>query len=150
MSKRARRLRPKGMTHSSTAHVRSSALLWPRRALSVFVGLMTIVVLSSLTDFVLESTGVIPSGPLFDTNLLLLATAYRIAFSVLGCYLAARLAPDNAMRHALALGVIGVLFSIVGAIVNAWMNLGPAWYALLLVAVALPCAYVGGKVGSDR
>jgi glucose-6-phosphate-specific signal transduction histidine kinase len=120
--------------------------LWTRRVLSVLAGVVAIFVLSSATDLVLETTGVLPSAPLFDTGLLLLATAYRIIFSVLASYIVARLAPDHQMRHALAFGAVGVVVSTVGVIVNTQMQLGAAWYPLLLVAVALPCAWCGGKL----
>jgi hypothetical protein len=136
------------MTHSTSAVSRSPSLLRTRRVASVVAGLISIVVLSSVTDVVLEATGVLPGGALYDTGLLLLATAYRIVFSVFGCYLAARLAPDLPMRHALALGGVGVVFSLVGTIVNAQQNLGPAWYPLTLVAVAMPCAFLGGKLAT--
>lgn len=135
------------MTHLT---VTARAPFWPRRVLAVFAGLLAIVVLSSATDLVLESLGVLPSGPLYDTNLLLLATTYRVAISVFGCYVTARLAPDQPTRHALALGCVGVLFSTAGAIANAQMHLGADWYALTLIAVALPCGWLGGKLGSAR
>ena len=120
--------------------------LWARRVLSVLAGVLAIFVLSSATDLALEATGVLPSGPLFDSGLLLLATAYRITFSVLASSIVARLAPDHPMRHALAFGAVGVVLSTVGVIVNAQMQLGAAWYPLLLVAVALPCAWCGGRL----
>jgi hypothetical protein len=67
-------------------------------------------------------------------------------FSVLASNIVARLAPDHPMRHALAFGAVGVVLSTVGVIVNAQMQLGAAWYPLLLVAVALPRALCGGKL----
>src|SRR5712691_9863208 len=120
--------------------------LWTHGVLSVVAGVVAIFVLSSATDLALEATGVLPSGPLFDTGLLLLAATYRIIFSVLASYIVARLAPGHPMRHALAFGAVGVVLSTVGVIVNAQMQLGAAWYPLLLVAVALPCAWSGGKL----
>ena len=139
------------MTYSTvTAREESVPLhrkrLWTRRVLSVLAGVVAIFVLSSATDLVLETTGVLPSAPLFDTGLLLLATAYRIIFSVLASYIVARLAPDHPMRHALAFGAVGIVVSTVGVIVNTQMQLGAAWYPVLLVAVALPCAWCGGKL----
>ena len=112
----------------------------------MLAGVVAIFVLSSATNLALEATGVLPSGPLFDTGLLFLATAYRIIFGVLASYLVARLAPDHTMRHALAFGAVGVVLSTVGVIVNAHMQLGAAWYPLLLVAVAVPCAWCGGTL----
>jgi hypothetical protein len=78
----------------------------------------------------------------------LLALSYRIVYSVLGCYIAARLAPDRPMAHALALGAVGVLVSAFGSI--AARGLAPDWNAWALILVALPCAWVGGRWALSR
>jgi hypothetical protein len=80
--------------------------------------------------------------------LLLLATTYRCIYAVIGSYTTARLAPDRPMQHALAGGVVGLVLSIVGAVMawNKVATLGPHWYPLALVVTALPCAWVGGKI----
>jgi peptidoglycan/LPS O-acetylase OafA/YrhL len=69
-------------------------------------------------------------------------------FGVLGAYIAARLAPDRPMHHALWLGAIGLLASIVGAAVtwNKGPAFGPHWYPLALVVLALPQSWLGGKL----
>src|SRR4051794_23952835 len=81
-----------------------------------------------------------------------LATAYWIVISVVGCYIAARLAPDRAMAHALVLGGIGVVISAIGAAVT-W-NLGPAfgpdWYPLLLIVISISCAWIGRKLSRSE
>jgi hypothetical protein len=120
--------------------------LWTRRVASVVAGLVTIFALSSAVDFVLESIGVLPGGPLYDTGLLLVATAYRTLISIFGCYIAARLAPDHRLRHALALGALGVVVSTLGAVANTQLHLGPNWYPIALILDALPCAWAGGKL----
>jgi surface polysaccharide O-acyltransferase-like enzyme len=110
---------------------------------AVLAGFLAIVILSVGTDTVLEQAGVLPNGALFDTGLLLLALMYRSLYSVIGAYIAARLAPNRPMRHALALGVLGIFVSALGAL--AAQDLGPAWYGLALVLVSLPLAWLGGK-----
>ena len=124
-----------------------------RSAGAVLAGLVLIFVLSYATDAVLHSSGVMPAGalPMRGAEALVLAVlAYRLVYSIGGCYLAARLAPSRSMHHAMALGLIGVLFSTLGAIVNAQQALGPAWYAWGLVVLALPCAWLGGKLAERR
>ena len=118
-----------------------------RRIGAVFAGLIAIFVLSTATDIVLHAIGFYPpwAEPMNNTHAFV-ATAYRIVFSIFGCYLAARLAPDHPMRHALALGVIGVIISLAGALATWNANLGPQWYALGLVVVSLPCAWLGGRL----
>jgi len=80
--------------------------------------------------------------------LFVLALAYRTIYGVAGGYIVARLSPDRPMLHALVLGVVGFALSIAGA-VGTWNRgpeFGPKWYPLALVATALPCAWVGGKL----
>ena len=120
---------------------------------AVCAGLVVIVVLSTAIDAVLHGTGVYPpAGQPMSNPLWLLATAYRLVISVLGCYLAARLAPGRPMAHALALGIVGVLISGAGAI-YAWdkgPGFGPRWYPLGLVVTALPTAWLGGWLYLQR
>ena len=73
-------------------------------------------------------------------------TAYHIVFSVFGCWVAARLAADQPMRHALLLGVVGVMVSLAGALATWNAGLGRKWYAFGLIVVSLPCAWVGGRL----
>ncbi len=112
-----------------------------------FAGFIAIFVLSYGTDTVLEAIGVFSSGPLpmyGSESLIITILIYRLIYSVVGCYIAARLAPVFPMRHAIALGVFGFVFSLIGAIVGR--DLGPAWYLWGLVVFALPCAWLGGKL----
>jgi len=127
----------------------------PRRILrsigAVLAGFLVIVVLSIATDVVLHAMGVFPplEEPMSDAHLpLLLATAYRIVYGVVGSYITARLAPDRPMQHALLLGAIGLVLSTVGAVVM-W-DAGPAWYSLAIIAIAMPCAWAGGKLQGVR
>jgi uncharacterized membrane protein YeaQ/YmgE (transglycosylase-associated protein family) len=114
---------------------------------AVVAGIVVGVVLTTITDVVLHAIGVYPPwGQPVSDGPLVLATAYRIVFGIVGSYVAARLAPDRPMRHAMIAGFIGFIVSIAGAAVT-W-NKGPAfgrhWYPLALIVTALPCAWVGG------
>jgi hypothetical protein len=114
---------------------------------AVLAGIVVGVILSIGTDLALQAAGIFPpfSEPeMFTTPLLLLATVYRSLYSVAGSYLAARLAPHHPMGHALVLGIMGLVACIAGAVAN-W-GAGAEWYPLALVVVALPCAWVGGKL----
>jgi hypothetical protein len=117
---------------------------------AVFSGLMFIFFTHIGTDMVMHAIGVFPPAgqPMFDTRQLLIASLYRGIYSVIGCYIAARLAPKNPMRHALILGGIGVLLSTGGAI--ALWDMGPAWYPLSLIALSMPYAWLGGKLFDRR
>ena len=118
-----------------------------RRIGAVLAGLLAVIILSIGTDMALHATGVFPPwGQPMSDALFLLATAYRTVHGVAGSYITARLAPDRPMQHALAGGVVGLALSIAGAVVTWNRGLGPHWYPLALVATAMPCAWVGGRL----
>jgi hypothetical protein len=52
------------------------------------------------------------------------------------------------MQHALLGGVIGLVLSTVGATVtwNKGPAFGPHWYPLALIVLAIPQAWLGGKL----
>jgi hypothetical protein len=103
------------------------------------------------TDVVLHAAGVFPpwgqSMVGFDGSLVL-ATAYRAIYGVGASYIIARLAPNRPMRHVLIGGLIGLVVSTIGAVVtwNKGPAFGPHWYPLAIIAIALPSAWVGGKL----
>ena len=74
--------------------------LW-RSAGAVFLGFLTVVVLSLGTDQLLHVLQVYPpwGQPMHDPGLNLLALSYRIIYTVLGSYITARFAPHSPMRH---------------------------------------------------
>ncbi|MGH9874142.1 MAG: hypothetical protein ACRD9S_16960 [Pyrinomonadaceae bacterium] len=93
----------------------------PRRILrrigAVFAGLVVVAVLDLGIDSILHATGVYP--PWFQpmsTRLWLLAIGYRTVDGITGGYVAARLAPDRPVTHALVLGGIGIVLSTLGVI----------------------------------
>lgn len=116
---------------------------------AVIAGLLVIVVLSTAADAVLHAAGIYPPVPQrMADELFLLATAYRIVFGVVGCYVTARLAPGRPMRHALVLGGIGTVLSTAGAI--AFWEYGPAWYSIAIIAISIPCAWAGARLHEAR
>jgi len=125
----------------------------PRRTFrsiaAVFAGMLAVIVLSIGTDAAMSALGVFPTlgGPMSDP-MLLLATLYRTAYGVAGGYIAARLAPDRPMRHALILGTLGLIASLVGVVAtwNTKATIGHEWYPLALVVLALPPAWLGGRL----
>jgi hypothetical protein len=116
---------------------------------AVLAGLLAVVVLSTAVDTILHVTRVYP--PLgarepMSNALWLLATAYRVVFGIAGGYIAARLAPDRPVKHAVVLGVVGVVISIMG-VAATWgkgPEFGPVWYPIGLVLIALPTSWLGG------
>jgi hypothetical protein len=123
-----------------------------RSIVAVVAGFISIVVLSIGTDQLMRVLRIFPkAGGEMSSSLYLLATVYRILISIFGCYLTARLAPASPMKHALWLGTIGVLFSSIGVAASAkHPELGPLWYPIGLLVVALPCAWIGGALGQKK
>jgi hypothetical protein len=129
----------------------SAALLEPgarhlgRSVAAVVLGFFATAALSMAVDVVLHQARVFPPwGQVASDGLLALATAYRVAFTVLGGYLTARLAPQRPMRHALILGGIGTAAALAGAAGTWNAGLGPHWYPVALVITALPSVWAGG------
>lgn len=119
-----------------------------RSIAAVIAGLVFIFATHIGTDAVMHAQGIFPpeGQPMVEPWQNALALGYRGVFSVLGCAIAAWLAPRAPMAHALALGLIGTVLASLGAYVAIPLNLGPMWYPIALAATALPCAWLGGKM----
>jgi hypothetical protein len=114
---------------------------------AVVAGAVTAIVVTTLIDVALHAAHVYPSlDQPIDDSLALLASSYRVVIGIASAWLTARLAPSNPMRHALILGAIGAAVSLVGVIATWNRNLGPHWYPISLVVLALPEAWVGANL----
>ncbi|HEY6805702.1 MAG TPA: hypothetical protein VI306_19135 [Pyrinomonadaceae bacterium] len=116
---------------------------------AVFAGLLAITVLSVGADLVMHATGIYPpwGEPMADSKFAL-ATGYRTVFAIAGSYLSAGLAPVKPMHHAIALGIVGVVFSLIGTIAtwNGGPEYGRKWYPITLILISIPCGWLGGKL----
>ena len=118
-----------------------------RSIFAVLVGIVVGIIITLATDIALYAAGVFPAlGQPMSDRLLLLATAYRSVYSVLSCYIIARLAPDRPMQHALIGGVVSFVVSLIGAVATWNRGLGPHWYPIALVLLSMPLAWAGGKI----
>lgn len=111
---------------------------------AVIAGFLVVVILSTVTDKILEAVGIFPppTEGLFITWMLVLALVYRTAYTVLGGYVTAWLAPQNRMKHVWALAILGQLGGIMGVI--AGWNLSQHWYPIALAVLAIPSVWLGG------
>ena len=118
---------------------------------AVVAGVLFIIVVTTLVDLLLHVVGVYPpmNQPL-DDKLALLATAYRAVISVAGAWLTAWIAPAKPMKHALILGVVGVVLGLAGVIATWNLGMGPRWYPIALVVLAIPQCWAGGKIFEAR
>lgn len=139
------------MTHAAAVSV--APLRAPRHVLrgtaAVVAGFFTGALLSLAVDLVLHALGVYaPWGRPSSNGALALATAYRAVFCTFGCYVTARIAGQRPLFHAMLLGGLGLLVSL-GGVAAAWGRaavVGPIWYPIALVVIALPCAWLGGHL----
>jgi len=116
---------------------------------AVIAGAAISILLEVGTDALMHATGIFPKGEgSMSDSLFGLATAYRTIFGVLGAYITARLAPNRPMMHALILGALGTVAAAAGAIAmwDKMPVIGPKWYALVLIVLGLPTAWLGGKL----
>ncbi len=117
-----------------------------RSVFAVVIGFLFIGVLAAGTGAALSAAGYLPAngGTLLETGPVLLEAAYVALFAIAGCWLAARLAPNRPMRHALILGLLGLAFNIVGAV--ATWGQRPDWAMALNLALVMPYAWIGGRL----
>jgi hypothetical protein len=117
---------------------------------AVIAGLAALAILSIITDTVLQKTGVMKTEPFVENPVWLIAmiVLYRTIFNTFGCYLTARLAPSKPMIHAMILGIIGVVLTIVGLI--AMWDVPPRWYPVSLIILTLPASWLGGKMATKE
>ena len=114
---------------------------------AVIAGVLVIIVATTIVDILLHAIGIRPpwDQPI-DSALALLATSYRVVISVGGAWLTALLAPNRPMKHVLILGYVGTVLGLAGVIATWNLGLGPRWYPLALVVLAIPQCWAGGRL----
>lgn len=120
---------------------------WKNTTVVVAIGVLFIVVITTVVDVVLHVMHVYPpaSEPMTDA-LAVLASSYRLVISIAGAYLTARLAADRPLHHAMILGYVGVVLALLGVVATWNAGLGPRWYPISLVVLAIPQCWLGGKL----
>ena len=122
-----------------------------RSVLAIVAGFVLIGALSVGTDALVRAAApraFDAAGRTDSVPILLLTIAYVGVYAVAGCYLAARLAPDRPMLHAMILGALGLAFNVLGTI-KKWDS-APAWYHVAALALVLPYAWLGGRLAEKR
>jgi hypothetical protein len=118
---------------------------------AVAAGVLTIILGSTVVDIGLHVVKVYPPMDQPLTHVLaLLASSYRLVISIAGACLTARLAPDRPLRHAVILGCVGVALGMIGLVATWNLGLGPRWYPISLVVLAVPQCWAGGKLYERR
>jgi len=136
-------------TATQAAQVNERPRQLGRSVVALLAGFVVGVAITLATDFVLHFLGVFPPlGQPTGSKPLILATIYRTVYQVIASYITARLAPYGPMGHALVGGAIGLAICILGAAVtwNKGPAFGPHWYPVALIVLAMPTAWLGGKL----
>lgn len=117
-----------------------------RSVLAIVAGFLLIGALAFGTGAALQSAGMVPPAgePMTAITPVLMEALYVAVFAIAGCWLAAWLAPDRPMRHALILGLLGLAFNLMGAV--ATWGQRPAWSVVLNLALVMPYAWMGGRL----
>jgi hypothetical protein len=114
---------------------------------ALLIGIFAGAILSFGTDELLHIAGVFPAlGQPMNDALLLIATAHRTVYNVVGSYIVARLAPNRPMQHAMASGVASLVLGTAGTLATWNRGLASHWYPLAIIALAMPCAWAGGRL----
>lgn len=112
---------------------------------SILAALIVVFILSIGTDLLLTEKGMMKM-PFQEnsTGFISLVVLYRSFYGVIGSYLTASLAPNRPMFHSMIGGCIGFVLAVIGAIVMR--DQGPPWYAISIILIALPTAWLGAKM----
>ncbi len=114
---------------------------------AVIIGFFIVVILSTLTDLLVETLGIFPSAAnpqAYATWMYVFALVYRLVFTVIAGYATAMIAPDRPMLHVYILAGIGFVMGTLGAVVN-WNLAGDAiWYPVTLAILSPFAIWFGG------
>lgn len=115
----------------------------------ILLALIVITLLSSLTDFALEKSGMMALP--FDSNPLgvkLFVVLYRTIYVAIGAYITAWLSPVRPTTLLWILAGIGTLMGIGGAVVM-WHE-PPHWYPISLIILGAPAVWFGGRLRLNK
>ena len=117
---------------------------------AVLAGLVTVVAGSSAIDAILHATGIYPAGPNMAASLYVVAVAYRSAIQIAGGWITGRLSPRNPRAHVAVLAGIGTVGALGGVAAATDGTLGPLWYPLMLLVLAIPTVVAGGRLAGRQ
>src|SRR5690554_791105 len=114
----------------------------------ITLAFVAIALLSVVTDFLLESIGVLPDPEkgLFETWAILLVLFYRAIFTIFGGFIIARFAPRKPMLHAVILGVIGTAITLLAVSNPEVAQKSELWFGYTLAAITIPCLWLGVNI----
>jgi hypothetical protein len=118
-----------------------------RSILAVVAGYLFIPIVSFALGFTVIAAfpdAYTPTGYTDNTTVLLLTMVYVAITAIAGCYLTARLAPRDPMKHALILGLLGVITQ--AAMWAFGPQQAPTWFYIASLLLVMPYAWIGGRI----
>jgi hypothetical protein len=114
----------------------------------ILLAFISIALLSIVTDFLLESIGLLPDPKkgLFETWAIILVLIYRGIYTIFAGFIIAKLAPAKPTLHAIILGLIGTAITIMATTNPAFADKAPLWYGYTLAAITIPCLWLGVNI----
>lgn len=114
----------------------------------IILAFVVIALLSVLTDFLLESIGVLPKPEegLFETWAILLVLGYRAVYTILAGFIIAQFAPSSPMFHALILGLIGTTITLMAVSNPEFAQKSELWFGYTLAIMTIPFLMLGVKI----
>ncbi len=122
-----------------------------RSVLSVIAGsaIWTVLWLTSNQAILAALPGYFrPDGTTDSTGVLLLILVLSVIYSVIAGFVTAAVAARSEMRHALALGILQLIFGIIAQ--SQFWDVMPLWYHLIFLALLIPGNLAGGKLRLTR
>lgn len=122
-----------------------------RSVLSVIAGsaIWTVLWLTSNQAILAALPGYFrPDGTTDSTGVLFLILVLSVIYSVIAGFVTAAVAARSEMRHALALGILQLIFGIIAQ--SQFWDVMPLWYHLIFLALLIPGNLAGGKLRLTR
>ena len=118
-----------------------------RSLAAVAFGVFFVLAVTMSMDILLHSYGVFPARdiPINDQQAAV-ATAYRFLIGIAGGWLTGRLVKAEPVRFAMMVGYLSAVLGTV-ALITTWdVKIVPMWYPIAAAVLALPEAWIGGKL----
>ncbi|MEL6771921.1 MAG: hypothetical protein AAFP18_12720 [Bacteroidota bacterium] len=118
-----------------------------RSVFAVVAGFIVIVIASVAVDVLIRAVTPAqfsPRGRVDTTLTLLLYSGSAVLYTILGGFVTGRIAPQRPVRHAVWLGMVGLVVGVAAS--SALWATAPAWYHILGWVLVVPAAYAGGRL----
>jgi hypothetical protein len=117
-----------------------------RLILSIIAGIATTMLLTIITDEVLNLLGKHPPlfKPILDDSLVQLVLVYHSLYAIIGAFVTAKIAKNQSRTAVLILGTKELFMWLVGMFIL--YDHSPTWYNVTKALLGIPLAFIGGRL----